>query len=247
MKKFALIFAFALSLSLNAYADVCVEVSKDVAAKAISLIEKQTEIYEFCSICDEAKPQILTVQNITKDKSVYIDGKSIDLAHTYFRQDNEYLNLGIASGCIEDGKYGISAKLDNLAEFHHTKENDKNLDKQQANAIFDECVSRIENNKSKTTQDMIEHNIKINNCLVEAVKQEIQKGFNPQQQAQMLEYLEQTRNGVWNFYNEIYTANKYCYGQCGSMSSLLAYSDEGHILMQMLERLLYLNRAKNGY
>ena len=129
----------------------------------------------------------------------------------------------------------------------YTKENDKNLAKQQANAIFDECVSRIENNKSKTTQDMIEHNIKINNCLVEAVKQEIQKGFNPQQQAQMLEYLEQTRNDVWNFYNEIYTANKYCYGQCGSMSSLLAYSDEGHILMQMLERLLYLNRAKNGY
>ena len=245
MKKIAFVFAWALLFSLNAYADVCVEVSQEVAAKAVNLIEKQKEIYEFCSICNEAKPQTIYVQNVTKDKSVYIDGKAIDLAHIYFKQDNKYLNLGIASGCIEDGKYGIVAKLDNLTEFHHTT--DKEQAKQQANAIFDECVNKIENDKYKTTQEMIERNIKINNCLAEAIKQEIKKGFDPKQQTQVLEYFEQTRNGTWNLYNDIYTANKYCYGQCGSVASLLPYSDEGHILMQILERLLYLNRAKNGY
>ena len=247
MKKLAFIFALALAFCFDAYADVCVEVTEDVAAKAASLIKKQKEVYEFCSICDEAKPQTIAVYNITKDKKVYIDGKPIDLAHTYFRQDNKYMNLGIAAGCIEDGTYGISAQLDNLTEFHHTKETNKEQAKQRANAIFDECINKVENDKSKTTQEMIERNIEINNCLAEAIKQEIQTGFNPNQQSQTLAYFEQTRQGLWNFYNDIYAANKYCYGQCGSITSLLPYSDEGLMLMQMLERLLYLNIAKNGY
>ena len=63
----------------------------------------------------------------------------------------------------------------------------------------------------------------------------------------MLTYFEQARNSIWNFYNDIYASNKYCYGQCGSITSLLSYNDEGLMLMQMLERLLYLNIAKNGY
>ena len=185
--------------------------------------------------------------DVTKDKKVYVNDKPIDLAHTYFKQDNKYINLGIASGCIEDGQYGISAQLDNLTEFHHAKAPNKEQAKQEAQAIFDVCVTKIKNDKSQTTQDMIERNIKINNCLAEAIKQEIQKGFNEKQQAQMLTYFEQTRKGIWNFYNDIYASNKYCYGQCGSITSLLPYSDEGLMLMQMLERLLYLNIAKNGY
>ena len=245
MIKVSLIFALTLFFSFNTYADICVEVSKDVASKAINIIKKQKEIYNYCSICNEAKPQKISVKDITKDKKVYVNGKPIDLAHTYFKQDNKYINSGIASGCIEDGQYGISAKLDSLAEFHHTKENNKNQAKQKAEAISDECINNVKNDQYKTAQDMIERNIKINNCLAEAIKQEIQKGFNPKQQAQMLEYLEQTRNGAWNFYNTIYTANKYCYGQCGSITSLFPYSDEGLILMQMLERLLYLNIEKN--
>ena len=247
MKKFVLIFFTTLLFSINVHADVCVEVSKEIAAKAVSIIEKQKEIYNYCSICKDTKPQIISVQNITKDKKVYVNGVAIDLAHTYFKQDNKYINLGIASGCIEDGKYGISAKLDNLIEFHHTKETDKEQAKQKAKTIFDECINKVENDKYKTTQDMIERNIKINNCLAEAIKQEIKNGFNPKQQDQMLEYFEQTRSGVWNFYNYIYAANKYCYGQCGSITSLLPYCDEGFMLMQMLERLLYLYIAKNGY
>ena len=246
MKKFW-IFAFTMLLSCNVYADVCIEVNEKSAAKAVSIIEQQKEIYDYCSICNDAKPQIISIKKVTKDKKVYVNDKPIDLAHTYFKQDNKYINLGIASGCIEDGQYGISAKLDKLTEFHHTKDINKEQAKQRANAIFEVCVAKVKNDKSQTTQDMIERNIKVNNCLAESIKQEIQKGFNEKQQAQMLTYFEQTRKGAWNFYNDIYAANKYCYGQCGSTTSLLPYNDEGLMLMQMLERLLYLNIAKNGY
>ena len=247
MKRFVFIFAITLLFSFNVCADVCVEVNEKSAAKAVSILEQQKEIYDYCSICNDAKPQIISIKNVTKDKKVYVNDKPIDLAHTYFKQDNKYINLGIASGCIEDGQYGISAQLDNLTEFHHTRERNKEQAKQKAKAILEVCVAKVKNDKSQTTQDMIERNIKINNCLAEAIKQEIQKGFNEKQQAQMLTYFEQTRKGIWHFYNDIYASNKYCYGQCGSITHLLPYSDEGRILMQMLESLLYLNIAKNRY
>ena len=247
MRKGVLTFIITMLFSFNVYADVCIEVNEKSAAKAVSILEQQKEIYDYCFICNDAKPQIISIKNVTKDKKVYVNGKPIDLAHTYFKQDNKYINLGIASGCIEDGQYGISAKLDKLTEFHHTKDINKEQAKQEAKAIFEACVAKVKNDKSQTTQDMIERNIKINNCLAKAIKQEIQKGFDEKQQAQIFTYFEQTRKGVWNFYNDIYAFNKYCYGQCGSITSLLPYNDEGLMLMQMLERLLYLNIAKNGY
>ena len=247
MKKGVLIFIITMLFSFNVYADVCIEVNEKSAAKAVSIIEQQKEIYDYCSICNDAKPQIISIKKVTKDKKVYVNDKPIDLAHTYFKQDNKYINLGIASGCIEDGQYGVSVTLDKLTESNQTKDTNKEQAKQKAKAIFEVCVAKVKNDKSQTTQDMIERNIKINNCLAEAIKQEIQKGFNEKQQAQMLTYFEQTRKGIWNFYNDIYASNKYCYGQCGSITRLLPYSDEGHILMQMLESLLYLNIAKNGY
>ena len=114
-------FAITLLFSFNVCADVCVEVNEKSAAKAVSILEQQKEIYDYCSICNDAKPQIISIKNVTKDKKVYVNDKPIDLAHTYFKQDNKYINLGIASGCIEDGQYGISAKLDKLTEFHHAK------------------------------------------------------------------------------------------------------------------------------
>ena len=246
MKKVALIFVITLFLCANTKADVCVEVNEEVASKAVNIIKKQKEIYDYCSICNDAKSRTIFIRSVTKDKKVYVNGIAIDLAHTYFKQDSKYVNLGIASGCIEDGVYGISAKLDDLAEFHHTNKTNKEQAQEQAKAIFDECTHKVENDKSQTTEDMIERNIKINNCLAAAIKKEIQKGFNPEQQSQILQNFEQIRKGTWNFYNNIYSANKYCYGQCGSITSLLPYSDEGYVLIQMLEHLLYLNIAKNG-
>lgn len=238
---------FLLLFLTDAKADICYEVNDQTAAKAITVIEKQKEIYKYCSLCENAESQHIWVENTGYDTAVYVNGQAIDLAHTYYKEGDKYVNLEIAAGCIKDGDYGILADLDNLSEMHHSKENDKKQAKQKAAIIFDECVNNVENDKSKTTQDMIERNIKITDCLAQNIKQEIKKGFHPKQQARMIEYFEQTRKGTWSFYNEIYTANKYCYGQCGSFANLLPYNDEENVLMQMLESLLYLNMAKNGY
>ena len=247
MKRFIILFGAAWLFAANANADICHEVNNEIASKAIELIKKHKKIYSYCSICKEAQPQIIHVQNIKKDNAVYINDKAMDLAHIYYKEGNKYINLGIASGCIEDGKYGIFAKLDNLTKIHSSQKNNQKHAKQQAQYIFDKCSNNIKNKKIKTTQDMVKHNIKINKCIANAIKQEIKKGFKPEQQTKMLEYLEQTQEGIWNFYNGIYSANKYCYGQCGSITNLLPYSDEGRILIQMLESLLYLNIEKNGY
>ena len=247
MKKFILGLMSILFSITNVQADICHNVNQETASNAMSIIKKQREIFEYCSLCESAKSRSIQIENVSYDGSVYVNGQAVDLAYIYYKDNNEYINLGVDVGCIKDGAYGISAKLDNLIEFQHTKENDKEQSKQKAKVVFDECILKVENDNYRTTQDMIERNIKINNCLGEAIKQEIQKGFNPQQQPQILEHFEQTRQGIWNFYNDIYTANKYCYGQCGSITGLLPYSNEGLVLMQMLESLLYLNIAKNGY
>ena len=146
MKKVALIFVITLFLCANTKADVCVEVNEEVASKAVNIIKKQKEIYDYCSICNDAKSRTIFIRSVTKDKKVYVNGIAIDLAHTYFKQDSKYVNLGIASGCIEDGVYGISAKLDDLAEFHHTNKTNKEQAQEQAKAIFDECTHKVENN-----------------------------------------------------------------------------------------------------
>lgn len=245
MKKVLLIML--CGFSFNAYADICYDVNKEVAAKAVDIIKTQTEIYKYCSICEDTKPQEITVQSVKADKSVYVNDEAIDLAHTYYKEGDKYVNLGIASGCIKDGEYNIAAKLDNLPENKLSNKDYKLQAQQQAQDIFDKCVNSVAEEKSVTTADMIQNNIKINDCISSAIENEIKQGFNEQQQISMLKYLGQVREGVLNFYSEIYGANKYCYGQCGSMSNLLPYSDESIVLRAMLERLLYLNLAKNGY
>ncbi len=61
------------------------------------------------------------------------------------------------------------------------------------------------------------------------------------------EYKTEVNNTALKFYFGVYTENKYCYGVCGSMTNILPYSDEGKILADILERLIYLNISKNGY
>lgn len=59
--------------------------------------------------------------------------------------------------------------------------------------------------------------------------------------------MKQIREAALKFYFGVYTENKYCYGACGSMTNILSHSDEGKILADILERLIYLNISKNGY
>jgi len=114
MKKFVLILGLILSMSVNAMADVCYDIEDKVAQKAIDIIKTQKEIYEYCSICHDAEPKNIPVTNIQKGNPIYVNDIALDLAHTYYKKDNKFINLGVASGCIEDGEYNIEAELENL-------------------------------------------------------------------------------------------------------------------------------------
>lgn len=247
MKKIVLILELILSLCANAWADICYDVNDKVANSAVNLIKAQKEIYDYCSICPDANPQIIPVDNIKNGNPVYVHGIALDLAHTYYRKDDKYVNLGVASGCIKVGEYNITAELESLPNIHRTKENDKEQAKIHAQDIFEKCVSEAELKDNATTEDMVQQNIKINDCLESAIKQEIEKGFVTDEQAKILEYVGQIRRATLGFYFGVYAENKYCYGECGSMSNVLPYTDEYTILMNMLEKLIYLNIAKNGY
>ena len=247
MKQIVLILGLVWSLSTNAWADICYEVNEKVAQKAVDIIQRQKEIYDYCSICPDANPQIIPVDNVQNSNPVYVHGIALDLAHTYYKDGNKFVNLGVASECIKAGEYNISAELDSLPSINHTKEDNREQAKIQAQDIFKKCVAEAELRDNATTEDMVQQNIKINDCLEYAIKQEIEKGFVSDEQTKMLEYVRQIRKSARKFYFGVYAENKYCHGGCGSMSNILPYTDEYTILMNMLEKLIYLNIAKNGY
>ena len=139
MKKFILSLMGILFSITNAQADICHNVNQETASKAMSIIKKQKEIFEYCSLCESAKSRSIQVENVSYDGSVYVNGQPVDLAYIYYKNSGEYINLGVDVGCVKDGAYGILAKLDNLIEFQHSKENNKEQAKQKAKAIFDEC------------------------------------------------------------------------------------------------------------
>ena len=99
--------------------------------------------------------------------------------------------------------------------------------------IYENCSASVEKLPDQTTNDMIEKNVKINDCLNTAINQEIQKGFNAEQQVKMRQYVEQLRKASIGFYYGIYTENKYCEGSCGTITNIIPYSDEGKMLSEL--------------
>lgn len=247
MKKTSIIAVIISIISFPSYADVCYDVSENVARTATDILSKQNEIYSYCSICYNAESEIIKIKQFENGNPVRVNGNPIDLAHIYYKQGNKFINLGIASGCIEDGEYNIAAQLENLPAIHRTKESDKEQAKKLSQENYKICFEKAQTKESPTTSDMIEQNTRVNNCLTNIIKLEIENGFNSDQQKEMLETLNQIRKAVWKFYFGIYAENKYCYGECGTMSSILPYVYENKILMEMLEQVIYLNIAKNGY
>lgn len=247
MKKIVLLLAVFLVVNTNAWADICYDVSDKVANHAADIIQKQREIYQYCSICPDAEPKSIPVNDVKNGNPVYVNGVALDLAHTYYKQDNKFVNLGVTSGCIKAGEYGIAAELDSLLTIHRSQAGDMEEAKKQSQERYERCVGVASIKENMTTSDMIEQDTKINDCLADAIRLEVEKGFNPEQQEKMLKTLSQIREEIRKFYFGIYAENKYCYGACGTISDIMPYADEGKILMQMLEQVIYLNLAKNGY
>ncbi len=247
MIKYFLLFCLSILLSTNVNADICYDVTPKVVEKAVKILNGTQTVYHYCSICDTAESHIISIEKIATDNGVLINGQHIDLAHTYYKKDDKYINLGVAAGCINVGDYDIADVLPDLPVINITPEIRKQHAKEQAQQIFDTCSQPLSDNDMITTADMMKRNRKINNCLTDAIKKEVKKGFDTDRQPEVLVHLQKIQEGVFGIYSDIYAANKYCNGSCGTIANILPYADEGHVLMEILENLLYLNSAKSGY
>ena len=126
MKKFIVIIGVFLGLNANAKADICYDIDKKAANKAVEIIKTQKEIYKYCSICPDAEPETIIVRTVQDKGPVYVNDAVVDVAHAYYKKDNKFINLGVASGCIKAGEYDIKAELDDLRTIHLThKDNDE--------------------------------------------------------------------------------------------------------------------------
>ena len=47
--------------------------------------------------------------------------QDVDLAHIYYKEGDDFVNLGVASGCISENEHNIKAKLDDLPDIHYLK------------------------------------------------------------------------------------------------------------------------------
>ena len=159
MKILTLILGLICLFITDAIADICYDVDTKVAQKAVDILQKQKEIYDYCSICPDANPQIIPVDNVQNSNPVYVHDIALDLAHTYYKDGNKFVNLGVASGCIKAGEYNISAELDNLPSIHRTKEDSREQAKIQAQDIFKKCVAEAELKDNATTEYMVQQNI----------------------------------------------------------------------------------------
>ena len=118
----------------------------------------------------------------------------------------------------------------------------------KAQEIDDYCTKKCMNDKDQeTTAGMAKNAYAMNECMFDAVKAEIIKGFNEEQQQEMLEAVKQLRTYTNQFSYIYFNENKYCYGHCGTMASLFPIADEGIMMRDLLAKLLFLNWHKGGY
>ena len=80
----------------------------------------------------------------------------------------------------------------------------------KAQEIDDYCTQKCMNDKDQeTTAGMAKNAYAMNECMFDAVKAEIIKGFNEEQQQEMLEAVKQLRTYTYKFSEIYFNANKY--------------------------------------
>ena len=155
MKKF-LFCIMCIFYYSTAKADICYDIPENIVNIAYKIISKQTEIYKYCSICPEAKSEKIIISDIQKSNPILINGEAIDLAHIYYKKDNQFINLAIASKCISDGQYNITATLKDLQLINRNSEKDRIEAQKQAKEYFQACFKeKAPNKKQLTTIDNI--------------------------------------------------------------------------------------------
>ena len=107
-----LIIFFQANLALS---DICYDITdNDVITKATDILKQQNEIYDYCSVCMNAEPRKIIIHEIKAGNPILINQQGIDLAHIYYKDGNNFVNLGVTSGCFSANEYGIKEKLEKL-------------------------------------------------------------------------------------------------------------------------------------
>lgn len=102
MKK-AILILFMIISCFNAkcaWSDICYEIKENAIARAEEILKHQKEIYQYCSICQETQIRKITIKDVKSDSPLLINNEAVDLAHIYYKEGDDFVNLGVASGCI---------------------------------------------------------------------------------------------------------------------------------------------------
>lgn len=71
-----------------------------------------------------------------------INNEAVDLAHIYYKEGDDFVNLGVASGCISENEHNIKAKLDDLPDIHYLKEGTTEKAKEKAKKLMRIALSK---------------------------------------------------------------------------------------------------------
>lgn len=82
-----------------AWSDICYEIKENAIARAEEILKHQKEIYQYCSICQETQIRKITIKDVKSDSPLLINNEAVDLAHIYYKEGDDFVNLGVASGC----------------------------------------------------------------------------------------------------------------------------------------------------
>jgi hypothetical protein len=93
--------ACSLTIPTIAKADQCAYISKEQALRAIEHLEPGKQIYKFCELCGDKRPQPVLINNVSltnvpgmKFWEIKVNGRGIDLAYTYVNYPGAPLDRG---------------------------------------------------------------------------------------------------------------------------------------------------------
>ena len=226
MKKFVFVLGLCFMFGTTAMADVCYDINDKIATNAADIIQTQEEIYEYCSICHDAKPEMISVKNIQKGNPIRVNGIALDLAHTYYKKDNKFINLGVAAECIKAGEYDIPAELESFDT--HMKEKNKINDLKEK---FIECSNKFEAEEKKCSEiwgtkcynHVMRAHENVRRCYKQIAVDLFNKFYGISEKEAEIKY-DNFQKFIYEQYLFIYTESNYCKkNNCGV--SLYLYSE----------------------
>jgi hypothetical protein len=124
MFKTGLAATAALCAAMPAMADVCQLTSREVAFKAVSMLNGVDRLMVYCEPCGKhvaipigVKKALVIASDDPAYYQVQIDGAGVDLAFLYYRPAGaqKWVNVGLAAGCPDASGVVPSDLPDDLA------------------------------------------------------------------------------------------------------------------------------------